>query len=289
MEMLKLRARAHGQPYPPPDTPDPEKAYAAVGIDEFMADMDEAGIDKALVVGFDVTRIWESTSSSESVASFVKKYPEKLMGLGSVSPIDSKNRFNKSSLKDLERAVDEYGLLGIKLAPTYCHYYPDDAKIYPLYEKAEELNAIVMFHQGGTFLPNAPLKYAHPSLLDEVAADFPDLKIVIAHMGDPWYDETVFMLQKHPNVYADISALCGRPTTLAFTLAKAKEAGRAAFGKLFFGTDYPGVCRPRKNYVKWLKTDLRQIMEKAGWSTLREEEIDALLGKNAISLLEKLK
>lgn len=287
--MLRLRARVHGQPYPDPEPQYPEKAYAAVAIDESIADMDKAGIDKAVVVGFDVTRIWDSTLSSESVASSVEKYPERLMGLGSVSPITSKNRFDKNCLKNLQRAVEEYGLLGIKLAPTYCHYYPNDPKTYPLYEKAEELNAIIMFHQGGTFLPNAPLKYAGPTLLDEVAADFPDLKIVIAHMGGPWYDETIFMLLKHPNMYADISALCGRPTTLAFLLAKVKEAGVGAFNKVLFGTDYPGVCRPRENYVKLLKTDLNGIMEKAGLPTLSEDEIAALLGKNAMRLLGKRK
>ena len=94
-----------------------------------------------------------------------------------------------------------------------------------------------MFHQGTTFPRKAPLKYANPVLLEDIAHQFPDLKMIIAHMGHPWEAETIVLIRKQPNIFSDISALFYRPWQIYNSLRLAVEYG--VTDKLLFGTDYP--------------------------------------------------
>ena len=95
----------------------------------------------------------------------------------------------------------------------------------------------IMFHQGTTFPRKAPLKYANPVLLEEIALRFPDLKMIIAHLGHPWEAETIVLIRKQPNVFSDISGLFYRPWQFYNSLRLAVEYG--VVDKLLFGTDYP--------------------------------------------------
>src|SRR5689334_12070643 len=95
----------------------------------------------------------------------------------------------------------------------------------------------MLIHQGTTFVSQGPLMYANPILLDEIARRYPQLKIVIAHVGHPWTDEAIAVVRKHENVFADISALHPRPWQLYQTLLCAIEY--RVHHKLMFGSDYP--------------------------------------------------
>ena len=106
-----------------------------------------------------------------------------------------------------------------------------------MFAKAAALGIPIMWHHGTTFVRKAPLKYTQPWQVDEVAIRFPELRIIVAHMGHPGIGETVAVIRKHPHVYADISGLPPRPWQFYNALMTAVEYGAAH--KLLFGTDFP--------------------------------------------------
>ncbi len=177
----------------------------------------------APAVGFDVP--------NEYVAEYVGAHPEKLIGFASVDP-------NHPEAPDqLEHAVTSLGLRGLKLGPIYQHFDPLGTNAFAVYEVAERLGLPVMWHQGTTFVRDAPLIHARPVLLDEVATRFPDLTIVVAHLGHPWIEEAMATIRKHPNLLADISALETRPWQYYNGMLAALEYG--VTDRLLLGTDYP--------------------------------------------------
>ncbi len=168
----------------------------------------------------------------------------------------------------VERYVRELGCKGLKLYPTYQHFFPNEAMIYPMYAKAEELGVPVMFHTGSSVFRGSKLKYGDPLLLDDVAVDFPDLKLVQAHSGRGfWYDRAFFLARLHKNVYMEISGL--PPQKL---LAYFPEIERNA-DKIIFGSDWPGVPHIKRNI------DLIRGLP------IKEEVKQKLLGGNAAKVL----
>ena len=123
------------------------------------------------------------------------------------------------------------------MRPIYGGRDPQDARAMSIFAKAEQYGLPIMFHQGTTFPRKAPLKYANPVLLEDTAHQFPDLNMIIAHMGHPWEVETIVLIRKQPNIFADISALFYRPWQFYNSLRLALEYG--VTDKLLFGTDYP--------------------------------------------------
>lgn len=142
---------------------------------------------------------------NEYVAAYVGKHPGFLFGFASVNPHDP------DAPAQLEHAVKELGLVGLKLAPIYQNFYPDDARYFPLYAKAAELNIPILWHQGTSFVSQGFLDASRPAMLDPIARAFPELNMIVGHLGHPWHGECVALIRKNPNVYADLSALGTRP------------------------------------------------------------------------------
>jgi predicted TIM-barrel fold metal-dependent hydrolase len=243
--------------------------------------MDDAGVEISVVMGF-VQYPTSSLVPDKFVYDFVKINPNRLIGFSGVQPIDNRNEFNEKGLQEFEKAVTKYGFRGLKLWPVYNFYFPNDRRIYPFYQKALELNVPVMLHQAASGSAVTRIKYGHPMYLEDVVMDFPELKVCIAHMGFPWTEEALVLLRKSPNMYMDLSAI-PRPTILTWNLVKAKEYG--VIHKLMFGSDYP-FYGPRKNLIEFFKRRVNEIAERAGWPTLSKEEIDGILGENAMKFLE---
>lgn len=260
------------------------KKLMPITTEQWVNELKEAGIDKAVVLANDVTRIFKTKIPDDYIAAFVHDYEDMLVGFSSVEPFDEADRFKKQVLDDVERAVTEFGFKGLKLLPAYGNYYANDKRMYPLYEKCLELKIPILFHISAVSMANTFLKYGDPALLDNVAADFPELPLGIAHFGRPWAELCCTLLQKHKNMFVDISATFYRPTSLAWNLLLAKEYG--VLGRVMFGTDGPGMFRPPKRYVDWCKTSLNEICEKAGWPRFTQDEINGILGNNAIRLLK---
>ena len=177
------------------------------------------------------SRHLEVNVPNELVAEYVRQHPDRLVGFAAVDPSDP------DPAGELEHAVKNLHLRGLKLSPVYQNFQLMDPRVQPVYKMAEQLGVPILFHMGAAFVRRAPMKFGHPEQLEDVALAFPDLKICIAHMGHPWQLETIVLLRKHPNVYADLSALHSHAWELYNTLRMALEYG--VLHKLFFGTDFP--------------------------------------------------
>jgi len=248
-----------------------------IDLNAYISDMNDAGIDKSVVLGFNISRIDSTWVPVDYIAKFLQR-DDRLLGFYGGLPVDSRNRFNARDLKEFEEAVLEKGIKGLKLAPTYAHFYPNDRRVYPFYYMAAELGVPVLINMGSTMATFAMYDAGRPGHIDDVAQDFPDLKISIAQFAYPWAEETLGLMRKNPNVYTDISALCERPTVLAWNLVLAKEYAMTN-DRVMFGTDYPH-CNPRK-FINWIRTDLNKQCEKSGWPTFTKGEIDNILGNTA--------
>ena len=183
---------------------------------------------------------------NDYVASIVQQYPEQFIGFASVDPWKGQLAIN-----ELERAVKNLGLKGLKLHPSTQAFFPNDTRFYPLWQKAMELEIPVLFHSGQTGVGSGTpggagykLKYSHPMLLDDVAADFPDLTIIMAHPAVPWQEEQLAVVLHKGNVYMDLSGWSPkyfRPVLVQYIRSILKD-------KALFGSDYP-VIQPER----WLR------------------------------------
>ncbi|MEQ1829011.1 MAG: amidohydrolase family protein [Pirellula sp.] len=165
------------------------------------------------------------------VANYVAENPTTLLGYLSVDPTQP------GWERELHEGHQELGLVGIKLLPMYAGFQPDDERLDPLWQYASKYHLPVLLHTGTTFIAQAPLSCTLPRHIDPVAAKFPDVPIIMAHLGHPYEGECIVVIRKHPNVYADISALHYRPFQLYHSLMLVQEYG--VWHKVLFGTDYP--------------------------------------------------
>jgi len=202
-----------------------------VGWAEFRAAM--APVDKLILLGL----ASGSQTPNDDIARWASMWPEKIVPFCSVDPTDP------GAMEELERCVEDLGMVGVKLSPHYMNHAPMDPRACAIYSKAERLGLPIAFHQATSPRRTAPLRYAHPMALDEVATAYPDLKIVVAHLGHPWEADTIALIRKHPNVYTDISAQFYRPWQYYNSLVLCMEY--AQMDKVFFGTDYP-VTTPQE-------------------------------------------
>ncbi len=178
------------------------------------------------------------------------------------------HRLRAHPAQELERLITQEGFRGLKLYPTYQHFYTNDRELYPLYAVAQALNIPVMVHTGSSVFRGAKLKYGDPLALDDVAVDFPNLKIVMAHSGRGfWYDRAFFLSRLHENVYMEIAGL--PPQRL---LDYFPELERNA-DKIIFGSDWPGM--------PYIKRNLEMIRK----LPLKESTLEKMLGGNAARVL----
>lgn len=164
--------------------------------------------------------------------------------------------FKERDLRELSDYLEAGFVKGLKLYPGYEPFYPHDSRCRILYDLALEYDVPVMVHTGDTYSPKGKVRFAHPIHLDDVAVDFPDLKIVICHVGNPWIRDCMEVVYKNKNVHADISGLVLGDFTErfeAFMLEQVKEmilyAGDPNY--LLYGTDWP-ICRMR-TYLKFVR------------------------------------
>jgi predicted TIM-barrel fold metal-dependent hydrolase len=231
-----------------------------------------AAADAACVFAFQAPRLGVSVPN-DYVAAYVASAPERLFGYACVDPTEP------GALEELDRAVGELGLRGLKLVPTYAGYHPLDERALAVYARAEELGVPVTFHFGTTPHPLAELEYARPIHVDELARQFPRLRVVIAHIAHPWEAEALVVCRKHPHVYADVSALVYRPYQLRHALRLAAEY--AVDGKLLLGSDFP-----------WLTTageiaGLRRLTRPGdeGGPVIPEEVVEGIVHRDTLALL----
>jgi len=230
-------------------------------------------VDKAIVLGFKSTYL-KAEVPNQFISDYVKKDADRLIGFAGIDPTD------ESAVDDVLHAREVLGLRGIAISPGGQDFNPTDTRAMAVYEKAMELKMPIVFHPGGLMSEQSKLEHSRPFLIDEVARSFPNLKIVIAQMGQPWVDETIAMIAKHPNVYADISGLLLRPWPAFNALANASSYG--VIDKLLFGSDYP-YTRP-SDCIESLFS-INQLVQGTNLPVVPREELRGIVERDTLELL----
>ena len=227
----------------------------------FLELMDQCGIDFGVILA-EVAPITTGVADNESVAEFCSA-SSRLIPFASVNPHTTAH-----PAEELERLVKGKGFRGLKLYPSYQQYYPNDAKIYPLYAKAQDLKIPVLLHLGSSVFPGSRLKYADPLYLDDVAVDFPELVLIQSHSGRPfWYETAATLARLHANVFMEVAGLPPQKLLTYFP-----ELERLA-DKVIYGSDWPGVPTICEN--------LQAVRE----LPIAEDPKRKILGENAVKLL----
>lgn len=170
--------------------------------------------------------------------------------------------------QEFKKYIDR-GAKGIKLYPSYNHFYPNESKMYPVYSLAEELQLPVLVHTGSSVFKGSKIKYSDPIHLDDVAADFPELPILMAHSGRGlWYEKAFFLSRLHENLYLEISGL--PPKNLLSYFPDLEKN----IDKCIYGSDWPGI--------KTIGSNIQAIKE----LPLAEDAVKKILYDNASRILK---
>lgn len=223
MELLKKR------------NPDWVKRFPRIPTSkEILSFMDSQEIDYTVLLAERIPGV-TGIVSNEFVGNLCKGEPRLI-------PFCSINPSLDSHLDEMLEKLVEQGFKGLKLWPSYQHFYPNQPHLYPLYAKAQELNIPILFHTGTSVFEGVKIKYCDPIHLDEVAVDFPRLNLVLAHAGRGFWYEKVFGLAKlHKNIHLEISGLPPRKIPIYFP--QLERIGN----KIIFGSDYPDVISIKEN------------------------------------------
>ncbi|MGE2716434.1 amidohydrolase family protein [Mycolicibacterium litorale] len=211
-------------------------AFGEADVAEHRRVMRADGVDRFLVLGLQIDRMGMDVPN-DYVGAYLDANRDRAIGVGSVDPT------RPGAADELRRAVGRWGLSGVKLSPPYQGFHPHSDDAYEVYRAAADLGIFLMFHQASVFAPDGVLEYAYPSLLDRVAREFRDTNLLLAHLGKPWMNETVELMMKNPNVFADISTLPIKPWQMYNGLRLAVEGH--VTDRLVFGSDFPSF-RPRQ-------------------------------------------
>jgi len=218
---------------------------------------------------------WEARSGrpaipNEEIAEAAAANDDVLIPFASIDPARG-----AEGVRQARRLIDEHGVKGFKFHPNLQGFFPNEESAYPLYEVIAEAGLPALFHSGhsgiGTGLPGGGglrLKYSNPMCLDDVAADFPELKIVIAHPSFPWQEEAISICLHKANVWIDLSGWSPK----YFPPVLVQYANSQLRTKVLFGSDYPLITPDR-----WL-TDFEQL-------PLKDEVRPLILKENAAALL----
>jgi predicted TIM-barrel fold metal-dependent hydrolase len=235
----------------------------------FLKHLDAAGVDRAVLINYVAPEVIGFTNGvNQFVADYVKEDSRRLISCGSLHP-----RHTTNILADVEQIL-KLEIRMIKIHPPHQLLFPNDylngvKELEIIYRAAEANGVPVMFHTGTSIFPGARNKYGDPMYIDDVAIDFPKLKILLAHGGRPlWMKTAFFLIRRHPNVFLDISGI--PPKTLLNYFPRLEEIA----SKTLFGTDWPGPGVPdiKKNLDEFRALPLNDVVQ------------DQILSRTALSI-----
>jgi predicted TIM-barrel fold metal-dependent hydrolase len=240
-------------------------------IGELLEGMDEAGVTRGVILGQDThatpnPAFRNYTIKNDLLAKIAADSKDRLVPFAGIDP-----NSGRESVKELKRAAKELGIGGLKIHSSANSIYPNDPRMFPIYEFCQERGLPILFHTGTTGLGDCEVKFSKPEFLDEVCQRFPDLRVVMAHFGWPWSDVALAIALRNPNVYVDISGWKPRylpPNLLPYL-------GGILSDRFLFGTDYPMI-----KHQEWLD-DFNQNLR----PRLKQEVVEKLLHGNAERLL----
>jgi len=232
-----------------------------------------AAVDKSIVLGFK-SRHLRAEIPNRYVADYVARFPQKLIGFAGIDPTE------RAASDDMHWARKQLGLKGLTLSPANQDFHPMDSRALGVYALAEQLGMPILIHPGSPFTEQAKMEFGRPVLLDEVLRTFPRLRMVVAQLGYPWIDETIALLGKHTNVFADVSGLMRRPWQAYNALVSAYQYG--VIEKLLFGSDFPYT-----NATECIEAlyNLNQIAHGTNLPLVPRESLRGIIERDTIALL----
>ncbi len=230
-----------------------------------LAELDAAGIGQA-VLHAESEGGEDADALNEATRAVVAEHPDRFVGVGC---IDVGCRYPTQIARQVDRVAD-LGMLGVSFQPAFFGLDIDDRRLYPLYARAEDRGLIVAVHTGISYSRMHPIRHERPELLDQVACDFPDLRLIACHAGWPWATEFAAVARRHPTVYLEFGGLAPK------YVARPGTGWDALFGMLptllrdqvLYGSDWP-VIPPTRAVREWRE------------SGLPDRALDALLAGNA--------
>jgi uncharacterized protein len=207
----------------------------------FLYEMDAAGIEKSVLLPLDCSTIYHcKIPSNETIADLVNKNP-RFIGFASIDP------GSKTAEKELHYSITQLGLKGLFLDPAIQRFGIGSKEVaYPLYQICLDLRIPVLIHCGINWSPKSLAKFANPLDIEDVAQDFPGLKIIISNLGWPWYREAIMLAMKYRNIYLDTSAMGSGTPKEMFSHLIGNMIGKGVFERnlhfqILYGSNFPRV------------------------------------------------
>jgi predicted TIM-barrel fold metal-dependent hydrolase len=254
-------------------------------IERLIQDMDEAGIDKTVILPLDFEFLRSGggfgfRDFNDLAGAYAQKHPDRIVAFAGIDP-----RRGVAAVAELRRCVEEMGFRGLKLW-TVAGFFPDDARYYPLYQEAARLGVNILVHTG-LGPGESYLRTCRPVYVDKIAVDFREINFILAHVGTPWVDEALAVALKNPNVYVDISAWqrVARNFPLGFaqvlSMAKLMHGG---IHKVLFGSDWPLFTEiyTQKQWVDAVRgLEHPPALQMMGLPEITQDDKVSILGANA--------
>ena len=218
---------------------------------KFIARMDEEGIERAGVINYVAPHVMGFTEEvNDWAADYARNHRDRLIPFGSVDPTTCKD-----AAGEMDRVINDLRLSALKLHPPHQLFFPNDylnglKPLEAIYRKADEARFPIMIHTGTSIFRSARNRFGNPLGIDDVAVDFPNLPLIIAHGGRPlWMKESVFLTRRFKNVYLEISSIPPQNLPKYFP-----DLERLA-DKVLWGSDWPGPMVPgmRENADRFLQ------------------------------------
>jgi len=235
-------------------------ATKAKTFDDLLGEMEANGVSRALMhAEFEVGD--PADAMNEAVARIVRENDGRFLGVGGVS-------LEHVSISRLIGQVEwcrDAGFVGLGLQPAFFGMSLDDRRLYPLYARAEQLGLIVFLHTGVNYSRMHPMRHDQPLLIDDIACDFPELRIVACHAGWPWVSEMVAVARKHPTVFLEFGGLAPKYLAAEGTGwdVMFRYMNSLLSDQILYGTDWP-VIGMERGVTEWQGLGLKEaVLEKA--------------------------
>jgi predicted TIM-barrel fold metal-dependent hydrolase len=230
-------------------------------------------VSMAFVLGYR-SRLLGAHVPNDLIASHVRHFPERLVGIGSIDPMTD------GYLDELAK-LPTIGLAGVAVSPSEQGFHPAHTRAMRLYEKCQATGMPVIFHQAGPFAaPDARLEFAQPWMLDEIARSFPTLKLLITHCGHPFTDQVLILLGKHRNVFAELSGIAARPWQLYNVLLMAHQMN--VTDRLLFGSNFPHLSPQQAIEAIY---SLNLFTHGTGLTPVPRERLRSIIERDALACL----
>lgn len=217
-----------------------------------LGEMDTCGIGHAIMHA-ETEGGEDSDVLNDVLSGVIESYPERFSGVGTVDLASSRpGRISRQTA-----ALAERGFLGVTIQPAFFAHDIDARALYPLYSRAEELELIVAIHTGINYSRAHPIRHERPEMLDQVACDFPDLRLIACHAGWPWVAEYCAVARRHPTVHLEFGGIAPK------YIAKAATGWDVLFStmpnilrdQVLYGSDWP-VLQPTRALAEWRESGL---------------------------------